>query len=105
MTLAAADIQKIAEDIWHAEQTGEWTEAPSNRFPGITVDDGYAIGTAVRDLKIAAGRSVKGHKFGTSMQPGGVLSGSFVRAVPLDANQSLMALFDGLGEVTLKVME
>ena len=64
MTLAAADIQKITEDIWHAEQTGEWTEAPSNRFPGITVDDGYAIGTAVRDLKIAAGRSVKGHKIG-----------------------------------------
>lgn len=64
MTLATADIQKIAEDIWHAEQTGEWTEAPSNRFPGITVDDGYAIGTAVRDLKIAAGRSVKGHKIG-----------------------------------------
>ena len=61
MTLAAADIQKIAEDIWHAEQTGEWTEAPSNRFPGITVDDGYAIGG---DLKIAAGRSVKGHKIG-----------------------------------------
>ena len=64
MTLAIADIQKIAEDIWHAEQTGEWTEAPSNRFPDITVEDGYAIGTAVRDLKIAAGRSVKGHKIG-----------------------------------------
>ncbi len=48
MTLAEADIQKIAEDIWHAEQTCEWTEAPSNRFPDITVEDGYAIGTAVR---------------------------------------------------------
>tara|TARA_B100002049_G_scaffold221345_1_gene190501 strand:+ start:9 stop:203 length:195 start_codon:yes stop_codon:yes gene_type:complete len=48
VTLAEADIQKIAEDIWHAEQTCEWTEAPSNRFPDITVEDGYAIGTAVR---------------------------------------------------------
>jgi 2-keto-4-pentenoate hydratase len=47
VTLAATDIHKIAEDIWHAEQTGEWTEAPSNRFPDITVADGYAIGTAV----------------------------------------------------------
>ncbi len=64
MTLSDTDVQKIAEDIWHAEQTGEWTEAPSNRFPDITVDDGYAIGTAVRDLKLAAGRSVKGHKIG-----------------------------------------
>ena len=64
MTLSDTDVQKIAEDIWHAEQTGEWTEAPSNRFPDITVDDGYAIGAAVRDLKLAAGRSVKGHKIG-----------------------------------------
>ena len=38
MTLAAADIQEIVQDIWHAEQTGEWTEAPSNRFPDITVE-------------------------------------------------------------------
>ena len=35
------------------------------------------------------------------MQTGDViLSGSFVRAVPFDANRSLVALFDGLGEVT-----
>ena len=38
------------------------------------------------------------------LQPGDViLSGSFVRAVPFEADQSLVALFDGLGEVTLKV--
>ena len=43
-------------------------------------------------------------RFGTSIQPGDViLSGSFVRAVPFEADQSLVALFDGLGEVTLKV--
>ena len=64
MTLATADIQQHAEHSRHAEQSAACTAAPSNRFPDITVEDGYAIGTAVRDLKIAAGRSVKGHKIG-----------------------------------------
>jgi len=44
------------------------------------------------------------HRFGTSMQPGDViLSGSFVKAIPFDAGDSLVALFDQLGEVTLRV--
>lgn len=57
-------IETIAADIWEAEQTGEWTQAPSLKYPEITIEDGYAIGMAVRDLKLAAGRSVKGHKIG-----------------------------------------
>ena len=35
-----------------------------SKHPEITVEDGYAIAMAVRDLKLAAGRSVKGHKIG-----------------------------------------
>jgi 2-oxo-hept-3-ene-1,7-dioate hydratase len=64
MMLSEIEVAAIAADIWHAEQTGEWTQAPSSRFPDVTIDDGYAIGMAVRDLKLAAGRSVKGHKIG-----------------------------------------
>lgn len=67
--LSAADIDRMAADIWHAEQTGEWTDPPSSRFPDLSVEDGYAIGTAVRDLKIAAGRRVKGHKIGLTSKP------------------------------------
>jgi 2-keto-4-pentenoate hydratase len=38
------------------------------------------------------------------MQPGDViLSGSFVKAIRFDAGDSLVALFDQLGEVTLMV--
>ena len=62
--LEASEVKKIAADIWHAEQTGELAEAPSARHPDVTVEDGYAIAMAVRDLKLAAGRSVKGHKIG-----------------------------------------
>ena len=72
MILSDTDVQKIAEDIWHAEQTGEWTEALSNRFPDITVDDGYAIGTAVRDLKLAAGRSGEGSQNWPDFMPCGI---------------------------------
>jgi 2-keto-4-pentenoate hydratase len=32
-----------------------------------------------------------------------VLSGSFIKAVPFGAGDSLVALFDTLGEVTLKI--
>lgn len=62
--LDQTEVSRIAADIWHAEQTGVFVQAPSSRHPDVTIEDGYAIGMAVRDLKIAAGRSVKGHKIG-----------------------------------------
>jgi len=34
-----------------------------------------------------------------------ILSGSFVKAIPFDAGDSITALFDELGEVTLRVTE
>jgi hypothetical protein len=43
-------------------------------------------------------------EFGVVMQPGDViLSGSFIKAVPFEAGDSLFALFDQLGEVSLMV--
>lgn len=62
--LNEAEVRWVAADIWRAEQTREWTDPPSSRFADITVEDAYAIGMAVRDLKIAAGRTVRGHKVG-----------------------------------------
>lgn len=57
-------IESIAADLWHAEQTGAWTTPPSMRHPDATVDDAYRIAMRVRDLKLAAGRRVAGHKIG-----------------------------------------
>jgi 2-keto-4-pentenoate hydratase len=57
-------IQQAADSLWQAELTREWTEPLSVRFPEADVADAYRVGLAVRDLKLAAGRTVKGHKIG-----------------------------------------
>jgi len=46
-------------------------------------------------------RSGKLHEYGVTPEAGHViLSGSFIKAIPLDAGDSVVALFDTLGEVT-----
>jgi len=62
--MTPAQVEDAAKALWHAEQNRQWTEPVSNRFPDATVDDAYRIGLAERDLKLSAGRSVKGHKIG-----------------------------------------
>jgi 2-oxo-hept-3-ene-1,7-dioate hydratase len=57
-------VKELAADLWQAEQTGEWTTSLSTRYPDADIHDAYAVGLAVRDLKVAAGRSVRGHKIG-----------------------------------------
>lgn len=56
--------REAARSIVAAEQTREYVEAVSTRWPDADVDDAYAIALAVRDLKLAAGARVKGHKIG-----------------------------------------
>jgi 2-keto-4-pentenoate hydratase len=74
--LSKEDIGHAAESLWRAECTREWTEPVSNRFPNADVDDAYRIGLAVRDLKLAANRSVKGHKIGLTSKAMQSLTGS-----------------------------
>ena len=62
--LTDQQIQQAADSLWQAEQTREWAEPLSIRFPDADVADAYRVGLAVRDLKLAAGRTVKGHKIG-----------------------------------------
>lgn len=57
-------VRTLAESLWHAEQTGEWAESVTTLYPDADIQDAYAVGIAVRDLKLAAGRSVRGHKIG-----------------------------------------
>lgn len=71
---------------------------------GVVVETGSAVAVMSNPVNAVAWLANALHRFGTSMQPGDViLSGSFIKATPIDANQSLFALFDGLGEITLKV--
>ncbi|MET0580234.1 MAG: fumarylacetoacetate hydrolase family protein [Ilumatobacteraceae bacterium] len=64
MNLTPEQHREGARSIFDAEETGQWTEPVSNRWEDADIEDAYAIGLAVRDLKLAAGRRVKGHKVG-----------------------------------------
>ena len=62
--MTAEQHRAAAEALVDAERTCRWTEPVSNVHEGATVEDAYRIGLEVRDLKLAAGRTVKGHKIG-----------------------------------------
>jgi 2-oxo-hept-3-ene-1,7-dioate hydratase/2-keto-4-pentenoate hydratase len=74
--LSNDEIKRAAEALWKAEQTGEWTEPVTNRFPEADVTDAYRISLSVRDMKLAAGRTVKGHKIGLTSKAMQSLVGS-----------------------------
>ena len=64
MTMTAEQHHAAAVALVEAERTGQWTDPVSNTYDDATVEDAYRIGLEVRDLKLAAGRTVKGHKVG-----------------------------------------
>ena len=57
-------IHQLAQELQQSEQSREQIRHFSRRFPGMTVDDGYRISRAWVALKLAAGRTVIGHKIG-----------------------------------------
>ena len=59
-----AVIQQLARELHQAEKTRVQVEHFSKRHPGMTVQDGYAISRAWVAMKIAEGRTVRGHKIG-----------------------------------------
>jgi 2-oxo-hept-3-ene-1,7-dioate hydratase len=62
--LNQATIAALAAELDHAERTRTQVRHFSLRHPGMTVADGYAISRAWSALKLARGRSVRGHKIG-----------------------------------------
>lgn len=57
-------IAAIARRLHDAERTREQVRAPSLDHPGITIADAYAVQREGIRLKLAAGRTIKGHKIG-----------------------------------------
>ena len=57
-------IGQLAAELQQSEQSRVQIEHFSKRFPGMTVEDGYAISRAWVKLKLAEGRVVRGHKIG-----------------------------------------
>ena len=64
MTLPAETIQALAARLRDARRTRVQLRHFSKLYPGMTIDDGYAIQRAWVALEIADGRVVKGRKIG-----------------------------------------
>lgn len=64
MGLTTEQRQKAAEALVEAEATCEWIEPFTLVYDDFNIEDAYAIGQAVTEIKLAAGRVVKGHKVG-----------------------------------------
>ena len=57
-------IEALAAELQHSEQTRVPVEHFSKRFPGMTIEDGYRISRAWVARQLAEGRRVIGHKIG-----------------------------------------
>ena len=57
-------IQSLARELYQARKTRTVLRHFSQRFPEMTVDDGYAIQRAWVALELADGRTIKGRKIG-----------------------------------------
>lgn len=57
-------IAQLAQELHDSERTRVQVEHFSKRFPGMTIEDGYAISRAWVQLQIAEGRKPIGHKIG-----------------------------------------
>ena len=57
-------IDQLAQELHHAEKSRVQVTHFSQRFPAMTIDDGYRINRAWMALKLAEGHKVIGHKIG-----------------------------------------
>jgi 2-keto-4-pentenoate hydratase len=76
MGMTDDERRAAAEALFQAELTREWIEPITLAYEGATIDDAYAIGQYVTDLKVAAGRTVKGHKVGLTSKAMRELTGA-----------------------------
>ncbi len=57
-------IAQLAAELDQSEKTRVQVEHFSRRYPGMTVEDGYAVSRAWMKMKIAEGGVARGHKIG-----------------------------------------
>jgi 2-oxo-hept-3-ene-1,7-dioate hydratase len=62
--LSQSDRQKAADILMTAQRERKQAVQLSTTWPGITIEDAYAISTEVANRKIAAGAKLIGHKVG-----------------------------------------
>ena len=64
MTISAEDAHHEALRLDAAEQSAVQMRQTTQDFPDLTLDDAYVIQAAWRDLKVARGEQIVGHKIG-----------------------------------------
>src|SRR5471032_230661 len=57
-------IESLARELYQARKTRTQLRHFSSRFPGMTIEDGYAIQREWVKLELADGRTIKGRKIG-----------------------------------------
>ncbi|NPD17914.1 2-oxo-hept-4-ene-1,7-dioate hydratase [Alterinioella nitratireducens] len=62
--MSPEDHARAARDLLEAERRGTQTGLLSRRYPGMTMDDAYAVQSALIAAKLAEGRRVIGWKIG-----------------------------------------
>jgi 2-oxo-hept-3-ene-1,7-dioate hydratase/2-keto-4-pentenoate hydratase len=62
--LSDSDVASAAKALYQAELDKQWITPISEQYPDADIHDAYRISQAVTELKLAAGRKVKGHKIG-----------------------------------------
>jgi 2-oxo-hept-3-ene-1,7-dioate hydratase len=62
--ISDTDRRRAAEMLLNAERERKPMVQLSTTWPGITIDDSYAIQSLVNEMKVAAGAKVRGHKVG-----------------------------------------
>ena len=64
MSLSESDLMKIVRELLEAEATCRPIDDISKRFPGMTIDDAYAVQIRTIEEKVKAGSVVVGRKIG-----------------------------------------
>lgn len=67
-TLTDPEVERLATELWQAEQTGGTVPLPSSRHPAMTWRDARAVARAVDALRSAAGHVHLGYKLGWTSQ-------------------------------------
>lgn len=76
MKLTEAQRKEAAAALFAAERDRKWIEPITLTYPEADVEDAYRIAMLVTEMKLAAGRRIKGHKIGLTSKAMRSLSGA-----------------------------
>ena len=76
MQMTKAQHHEAAQALVEAEKTRVWTKPLTVKYEKADIEDAYAVGQMVTDMKVASGRVIKGHKVGLTSKAMRSLTGA-----------------------------